>query len=135
LLVCDRRQLGQAITNVVKNGVEAIQAKREAEGKHGEDKVAVALREAENRICTEIAGTGIGLPSERRRLTEPYMTTRAKGTGLGLAIVKKIVEEHFGSIEFDDSATGGTLVRLVFDSESLARLAIAGQPQNQAANG
>jgi two-component system nitrogen regulation sensor histidine kinase NtrY len=50
------------------------------------------------------------------------MTTRAKGTGLGLAIVKKIVEEHFGSIEFDDAPGGGTLVRLVFDAETLARL-------------
>ena len=40
------------------------------------------------------------------------MTTRAKGTGLGLAIVKKIVEEHFGSIEFEDREGGGTLVRL-----------------------
>ena len=51
------------------------------------------------------------------------MTTRVKGTGLGLAIVKKIVEEHFGSIEFDDAPGGGTLVRLVFDAETLARLA------------
>ena len=50
------------------------------------------------------------------------MTTRVKGTGLGLAIVKKIVEEHFGSIEFDDAPGGGTLVRLVFDAETLARL-------------
>ena len=43
------------------------------------------------------------------------MTTRAKGTGLGLAIVKKIVEEHFGQIEFADGAGGGSLVRLIFD--------------------
>jgi two-component system nitrogen regulation sensor histidine kinase NtrY len=50
------------------------------------------------------------------------MTTRVKGTGLGLAIVKKIVEEHFGSIEFEDAPGGGTKVRLVFDAETLARL-------------
>ena len=46
-------------------------------------------------------------------MTEPYMTTRTKGTGLGLAIVKKIVEEHFGQIEFEDSPDGGSLVRLM----------------------
>jgi two-component system nitrogen regulation sensor histidine kinase NtrY len=137
LLVCDRRQLGQALTNVVKNGVEAIQQKREEGRREGEDRIAVTLRASDSRIVIEVADTGIGLPSERGRLTEPYMTTRAKGTGLGLAIVKKIVEEHFGSLEFDDSAGGGTLVRLVFDAESLARLAgaAAEQPQNSEANG
>jgi two-component system nitrogen regulation sensor histidine kinase NtrY len=123
LLVCDRRQLGQALTNIVKNGVEAIQHKRE-EGRKGEaDQICIRIREADERLILEVSDTGMGLPSDRGRLTEPYMTTRVKGTGLGLAIVKKIVEEHFGSIEFEDQAGGGTLVRLVFDSESLARLA------------
>ena len=50
------------------------------------------------------------------------MTTRAKGTGLGLAIVKKIVEEHFGRIEFADAPEGGSLVRLIFDADALATL-------------
>ena len=137
LLVCDRRQMGQALTNVIKNAVEAIQQKREDGRKPGDDRVSVTVRDAENRIVIEVADTGIGLPSERGRLTEPYMTTRVKGTGLGLAIVKKIVEEHFGKIEFDDCAGGGSLVRLVFDSEALARLAgaAAEQPQEISANG
>jgi len=121
-LVCDRRQLGQALTNVVKNGVEAIQQKRETTGQTGEDRVSMRIVVAEPNLCIEISDTGVGLPTDRGRLTEPYMTTRAKGTGLGLAIVKKIVEEHFGTIEFDDAPGGGTLVRLVFDRETLARL-------------
>jgi two-component system, NtrC family, nitrogen regulation sensor histidine kinase NtrY len=122
LLVCDRRQLGQALTNIIKNAVEAIQQRREEGGKSGKDRVAVTLKATDTRICIDVADSGIGLPRERGRLTEPYMTTRAKGTGLGLAIVKKIVEEHFGNIEFDDAPGGGTLVRLVFDAEALARL-------------
>jgi two-component system nitrogen regulation sensor histidine kinase NtrY len=124
VLVCDRRLLGQALTNIVKNGVEAVEQKREA-GKRkakGGEKIAMTVRTDGPRVTIEVTDTGIGLPAERGRLTEPYMTTRAKGTGLGLAIVKKIVEEHFGQIEFADGPEGGSLVRLVFDSETLAQL-------------
>ena len=66
--------------------------------------------------------TGVGLPEERERLTEPYMTTRVRGTGLGLAIVKKIVEEHLGEIAFLDRSGGGTHVRIAFDADRLAAL-------------
>jgi two-component system nitrogen regulation sensor histidine kinase NtrY len=121
-LVCDRRQLGQALTNLVKNAVEAIQQKREDGRKDDADEVGIVVSQGNSRLCIEVRDTGIGLPAERGRLTEPYMTTRVKGTGLGLAIVKKIAEEHFGGIEFEDAPGGGTLVRLVFDSASLARL-------------
>jgi two-component system nitrogen regulation sensor histidine kinase NtrY len=121
ILVCDRRQLGQALTNIVKNGVEAIQQKREEGGGGGEESVSMVVRASSSHICIDIADTGVGLPKERGRLTEPYMTTRAKGTGLGLAIVKKIVEEHCGSVDFDDAPAGGTMVRLAFDAETLAR--------------
>jgi two-component system, NtrC family, nitrogen regulation sensor histidine kinase NtrY len=122
ILVCDRRQLGQALTNVVKNGVEAIGQKREERGAAGEtDEIEIAIREEDARLVIEIKDSGIGLPAERTRLTEPYTTTRAKGTGLGLAIVKKIVEEHSGSIAFEDARGGGTLVRLAFDSEGDSR--------------
>jgi two-component system nitrogen regulation sensor histidine kinase NtrY len=137
ILVCDRRQLGQALTNIVKNGVEAIQHSRDEGHSSGEDSISLAIREGEARVVIEIRDTGIGLPAERDRLTEPYMTTRTKGTGLGLAIVKKIVEEHFGSISFEDAPGGGTLVRLSFDSEALSHLSTrAGEPaQVSAANG
>jgi two-component system nitrogen regulation sensor histidine kinase NtrY len=121
-LVCDRRQLGQALTNVVKNGVEAIQQKREEGQARLQERICIRIVEGAGQLAIEISDTGVGLPGERGRLTEPYMTTRVKGTGLGLAIVKKIVEEHFGSIEFEDAPGGGTKVRLVFDAETLARL-------------
>ncbi len=115
-LVCDRRQIGQALTNIVKNAVEAI----EAAGRGGE--VTVTLSDAPGRVCVEVADTGVGLPPERDRIVEPYMTTRARGTGLGLAIVKKIVEEHAGTMDFSDRPSGGTVVRMTFDTHRLAAL-------------
>jgi two-component system nitrogen regulation sensor histidine kinase NtrY len=136
-LVCDRRQLGQALTNLVKNAVEAIGQKREEGRRTDPDEIAIVVREGEGQLCIEVHDTGVGLPAERGRLTEPYMTTRVKGTGLGLAIVKKIAEEHFGTIAFEDRPGGGTLVRLTFDPESLARLAGRGgnDIQTKATNG
>ena len=120
-MVCDRRQLGQALTNVVKNGVEAIESRR-SRGEHhlGGDRVEVRLHREGEQLVIDITDTGIGLPENRERLTEPYMTTRVRGTGLGLAIVKKIVEEHCGEIAFLDRQGGGTHVRIAFDVDKLA---------------
>jgi two-component system nitrogen regulation sensor histidine kinase NtrY len=123
-MVCDRRQLAQALTNVVKNGVEAIESRRNR-GEHSlaGDRVELRLHEMEGQLVIDVLDTGIGLPEDRERLTEPYMTTRVRGTGLGLAIVKKIVEEHLGEIAFLDRPGGGTHVRISFDTAKLAALA------------
>ncbi|HVF83367.1 MAG TPA: ATP-binding protein [Sphingomicrobium sp.] len=125
-MVCDRRQLSQALTNVVKNAVEAIEARHNRSEHHFDgDKVALSIRDSESQLVIEVTDTGIGLPEERDRLTEPYMTTRVRGTGLGLAIVKKIVEEHGGEIAFLDRQGGGTHVRIAFDKARLQLLAAA----------
>ncbi len=117
-LVCDRRQIGQALTNIVKNAVEAVEANP---GAH-EAAIAMAIEPGDGRTVLTVSDTGIGLPAARDRIVEPYVTTRARGTGLGLAIVKKIVEEHCGTISFADRPGGGTIVTLCFDTEQLAKL-------------
>ncbi len=124
VMVSDRRQLSQALTNVVKNAVEAIETRRNR-GEHSlaGDRVELRVRRDDDQLVIDVLDTGIGLPEDRERLTEPYMTTRVRGTGLGLAIVKKIVEEHLGEIAFLDRKGGGTHVRIAFDAERLARLA------------
>jgi len=128
-MVCDRRQLGQALSNVVKNAVEAIEARR-SRGEHNlsGDRVELKLRRDGDQLIIDLTDTGVGLPEERERLTEPYMTTRVRGTGLGLAIVKKIVEEHAGEIAFLDRQGGGTHVRIAFDAERLETLESDGPP-------
>lgn len=121
-MVCDRRQLGQALTNIVKNAVEAIEPK--PVGMDGEVRghVSMAVRSEDANLLIEVQDDGIGLPPERERILEPYMTTRSKGTGLGLAIVKKIVEEHMGEIRFNDAEGGGARVTLRFPVAALDKL-------------
>jgi two-component system, NtrC family, nitrogen regulation sensor histidine kinase NtrY len=112
----DASQVGQALTNLLQNALDAI------EGRVGADlpppHVVLRLaRDAQGRVCLSVADNGKGLPSvDRHRLTEPYMTTRAKGTGLGLAIVKKIMEDHGGTVLLADRPGGGAIVTLVFPS-------------------
>ncbi len=117
-VVCDRRQLTQALTNIVKNAVEAI----ERNPKSSDKTIEVSLVERGSTLVIGVADSGVGLPQQRETLVEPYMTTREGGTGLGLAIVKKIVEDHKGTIAFSDRDGGGALVAIIFDRDQLAAL-------------
>ena len=111
---CDRHQFGQAMTNVLKNAVEAVEARAgEMDGAYAGE-IAVTIADAGEAIAVTIEDNGVGLPADRERITEPYVTTREKGTGLGLAIVNKIVDEHGGDMSFAGTATGGTRVTLRF---------------------
>ncbi len=109
---CDRHQLGQAVTNVLKNAAEAIEARaRDAEPDY-RGRIGVTIAADEHSIAIMVDDNGIGLPKDRERIVEPYVTTREKGTGLGLAIVTKIVEEHGGDMTFIPRDEGGTRVTL-----------------------
>ena len=119
----DHRLVTQAMTNIVKNATEAIEAVPVAERASGE--ILVRVRDSAEAVIVDVEDNGKGLPGQdRESLLEPYMTTREKGTGLGLAIVRKIMEEHAGSIALLDrqAAPGevqprGACVRLVFPKE------------------
>ncbi len=131
-LVCDRRQMSQALTNIVKNAVEAIESR--PEGMKG-GKVVMTVGQQATMVTITVSDNGIGLPPERDRIIEPYMTTRARGTGLGLAIVNKIIEEHAGTIGFSDNPTGGTIVSMMFDAGALAALDQGGAEPELAGEG
>lgn len=124
-LVCDRRQLGQAITNILKNAAEAIHEKEHSDDVFDDykGKITIDIAEIDQQVTLRICDNGPGLPKDRDRILEPYVTSRATGSGLGLAIVKKIVEEHFASIAFSDAEGGGARVTIIFPAETLASLA------------
>jgi two-component system, NtrC family, nitrogen regulation sensor histidine kinase NtrY len=99
----DRRLISQALTNIIKNASEAIEAVPQEQLGRGRIDVIVA-REGDD-IVIDVIDNGIGLPKvSRARLLEPYVTTREKGTGLGLAIVGRVLEDHGGRIELNDAA-------------------------------
>ncbi len=103
-IYCDRAQISQALVNIIKNATEAIETRRQMDGVEGRIEVRITA-DKEGRILLSVLDNGCGLPREiRRRLTEPYVTTREKGTGLGLAIVRKIAEDHGGRISILDLA-------------------------------
>jgi two-component system, NtrC family, nitrogen regulation sensor histidine kinase NtrY len=116
----DATMIGQAFTNLIKNAGEAIETLQEKgapEGHVPELRIAMVLEPETVEIS--ISDNGIGLPPDRSRLFEPYVTTRDKGTGLGLPIVKKIIEEHGGSLDlldaepFEDGAHRGARARII----------------------
>jgi len=113
---CDIRQIGQALTNLLKNAVESIQGREGADLPQG--RVIVKAERRLGCVVVSVEDNGRGLPVEQRdRLAEPYVTTRTKGTGLGLAIVKKIMEDHGGELMLEDLDGGGARVSLVFRIE------------------
>ena len=120
-IACDRHQFGQAMTNVLKNAVEAIEARTQGAGVDYRGRVAVDVVAHDDQIRIDVRDNGIGLPKDSERIAEPYVTTREKGTGLGLAIVTKIVEEHGGEMTFSTEDDGGTRVSLTFARDPLAR--------------
>ncbi|MEJ2459469.1 MAG: ATP-binding protein, partial [Novosphingobium sp.] len=118
---CDRHQFGQAMTNVLKNAVEAVEAKAKDAGEGYQGAVLVEVTDQDDSIVVRITDNGIGLSQDRERIIEPYVTTREKGTGLGLAIVNKIIEEHGGEMMFTPAPGGGTTVTMRFAHDPLAQ--------------
>ena len=116
----DLRLVSQAVTNLIKNAAEAIEAYGEAQGRPPgyKGEIEVRLLPSSDRVAIEVIDNGVGLPKQNRaKLIEPYVTTRAKGTGLGLAIVQKVVEQHAGTLTLEDAPqsptrTRGALVRM-----------------------
>ena len=102
----DATMIGQALTNLIKNAGEAIETLYQKNGvpEGHSPKVLVEMVLRKKSVEISISDNGVGLPEDRSRLFEPYVTTRKEGTGLGLSIVKKIIEEHGGTLVLTDAA-------------------------------
>ncbi len=114
MVLCDRRMVRQALTNLLQNAADAVGMRADAEGTVPGG-IALAVHPVAGEIRISVTDDGVGLPQQdRERLTEPYVTHKPKGTGLGLAIVKKIMEDHGGRLTLDDRADGlGAVATLI----------------------
>jgi PAS domain S-box-containing protein len=110
LVRADAVRLRQALHNLIKNALEAI-------GDARKPQILVSTRvvhdDEQEWVELAVADNGPGLPNDfGERWFEPYTTSKNKGTGLGLAVVKKIAEEHGGSIRAENRAQGGAVFTL-----------------------
>jgi nitrogen fixation/metabolism regulation signal transduction histidine kinase len=100
----DAGQLRQALVNLVKNGLEAL---------NGDGRVTLAAEATDGAVEIAVSDTGSGLTeAQRANLFVPGFTTKAKGSGLGLTIVERIVNDHNGTIAVASAEGRGTTVRL-----------------------
>jgi PAS domain S-box-containing protein len=103
----DGQKLRQVFTNVMKNALEATDARR------SEGRVEVNLVAVGDRAVVEVVDNGVGIAAaDRDRIFLPFFTTKPSGTGLGMSIVKKIVDLHGGDIAVDSEPGRGTRVRI-----------------------
>lgn len=100
----DATQLRQVIHNLLRNAEDALEG-------DGSGRISIATRANSRHAELLITDNGPGFPAEiLPRIFEPYVTTKAKGTGLGMPIVKKIVDEHQGTIEISNAPEGGARI-------------------------
>lgn len=104
----DATRLRQVVHNLLHNAHDAL--------KNEENREIILRTEGnEHNIKLSVMDNGCGFPEQLMgRVFEPYMTTKEKGTGLGLPIVKKIVEEHAGTIMIENRPAGGSSVSITF---------------------
>ena len=106
-IVADRDTLRSAFTNLVINGLQAIDG-------DGGNIVIKLTNEAGERVRVEVSDTGKGIaPEDISKVFEPYYSTKDTGTGLGLAIVRKAVEDHGGTISVHSKQGSGTTFTII----------------------
>lgn len=105
LEVCvDKDKIVQVILNLVKNGLDAMEAN---------GILTIRLGEKNGKGMVEIADTGRGMTKEEtEKIFHPFYTTKEEGTGLGLPISYKIIQDHDGDLEVESELGVGTTFRL-----------------------
>jgi two-component system nitrogen regulation sensor histidine kinase NtrY len=101
----DAEQINRVMINLLDNAVAAINKK------NGRIEITVSYDEQHRKATVAVADDGAGVPSSnKRKVFEPYFSTKKFGTGLGLAIVNSIISDHHGQVSVADNNPTGTIV-------------------------
>ena len=112
-IVGDAVQLRQVIHNLLQNAQDAL-VTTGTMGEIPSPRIVVRSERGEGLIRFSVTDNGSGFPEHlMKRAFEPYVTTKKKGTGLGLVIVKKIIEEHGGSVAISNVEPHGARVLIL----------------------
>ncbi|CAF0735778.1 unnamed protein product [Didymodactylos carnosus] len=113
--ICDTTQINQIMVNLLKNAEESIQMARSQRGI-----ITTSISILQDQIIITVTDNGLGFPPNLiNKATEAYITTRSKGSGLGLAIIKKIAQDHAGTLDLANRPEGGAVVIVTFNIEEL----------------
>jgi nitrogen fixation/metabolism regulation signal transduction histidine kinase len=127
MIEADMGRVRQILHNLLRNAVEALE-----NTENGRIDVHVSAAEIDDvdivQIKVEDNGPGFK-PGTASQIFDPYVPTKPKGTGRGLAIVKKLVEEHVGTVRARNRKDGGAMISIRLPLNEAAReLIIAKAP-------
>ena len=113
ILYVDDIQIQQILVNLVKNGLDAMSAAEQKEGR-----ITIHVKKVGKVVAIEVQDNGPGVsPADRRHLFESFFTTKPKGVGLGLSICKNIAAAHGGNLRYESPVEGGSRFTLTLPLE------------------
>jgi signal transduction histidine kinase len=113
ILYVDDIQIQQILVNLVKNGLDAMSAVEQKEGR-----ITIHVKKVGKVVAIEVQDNGSGVSqADRRHLFESFFTTKPKGVGLGLSICKNIAAAHGGNLRYESPAEGGSRFTLTLPLE------------------
>lgn len=132
---CDRTMLEQALLNLARNGLQAMDEQQPA---HRQLHVLVRMLPAErgvDRVCFSVADLGCGIaPEVAERLFTPFFTTRVEGMGLGLSLCRTVAEQHGGALWHEDNQPRGTVFHCSVRIEPADAAQISAAPEERTCN-
>jgi signal transduction histidine kinase len=109
----EEKKLQQTFLNILLNAEQAMS---------GGGTLTVSIERRDDRYRIAFADTGTGIPArEIEKVFEPFYTTKPAGSGLGLAVVRRIVEDHGGTVAIASDPSSGTTVTVTVPTEGARR--------------
>lgn len=132
-VILDHSQFTHVLLNLLRNAKEAIEQRRESDAEDIEGWIRLSTEEDEREITLRIEDNGIGIdPEHESKIFDVFFTTKEKGTGLGLGIVRRIVEDHRGTIRALSTPERGATFDIVLPRGHFLEFKSTPQPPSEA---